>query len=198
MFIALSIFDAQTLSPGGQVCDESKMLLGIRNASTNVTHPDVLSTPTMRLRDVFVPELLATHIARSTMYHNDDVMIMYVVSNLLALKLGVADELVLGSLHYSAHLALVVNGRVEHHDGEVENNRMINLRVNVDQGANLIPPHTASYSKLMWVSVYDFKKMWPGRDVTQVGIMGAEALRVCTTGLCMASSYEYICQMTGS
>jgi hypothetical protein len=187
-----------------------QLLLGVRRPTpTSSRHPDVLSTPTMR-----VP----THLMEATLEqlrpgkHRDPALgaihtlqsrtsvpvgqalslaspLAFMVESLLARKLGAGDALALGTMTGTAIPAALAYDEVFDpgtDKGDPELTRMLTVRVLIQRGGNLIPSETASYSGLHWVDAgilpSAVEENHPFRLVSSLD------LNICIHGLCVRSA----------
>ncbi|RLA54460.1 MAG: hypothetical protein DRR42_01845 [Gammaproteobacteria bacterium] len=194
--------------------DDEEVLFCVRNRSTNLTHPDVVSVPTQRIPDVVGRAIEAlgspqgksgdTQLLTSAKYSNNGTKghnpLIYVVESLLASKMAMADRLELGELEFTVELAGTHYGRARYAKGSGENPevnddeelRMINAWARIDKGAHLFQGATISYGVQKWTACSDFIRMWDGKDVTIVGLSPQQAVGVCVLGLCITSTYDVL------
>lgn len=162
--------------------NDVEILTGARTEEANRTHPGVVSVPTQR-----VPEIIAANwlsgLDASTGLERE-------MEYLLARKLGVADALELKKIRYKIHALGAWQGTSiigENQRGPVtEDLTMFNACVEIVEGAELVPPETASYDPLFWTPVPKFLSMVASRDV---GALGVDSLLLfCAYGLCLETS----------
>lgn len=172
-----------------------EVLVGVRTPEGNRYHKDVVSMPTRRLRDhERVGRWLASggacdrlEMAACSASVDDE------VRHLLALKLGVAEQLDLKSLSFAV-LGLgawqgesfidVINGQ-----DKTEQLTMLNAVIEVGEGAELFPTETQSYRPLVWVPVERFRRAATKHAVDELGFADdAGLLQWCIRGLCILTA----------
>ena len=123
--LVLTVFDGNTLGSDGEITEKTRMLVGGRSGETNLTHPDVISTPTQRvpksvLDDILrlsqqaevttqtelrFPERVSRVIALETPVYDSKEShnpVVYAVRSLLSAKLGLAEALEKNEVHFTA------------------------------------------------------------------------------------------------
>ena len=210
--IALTVIDGRSLSEDGCVIVDSQLRIGVRSEQTNLTHPYIVSVPTQRIPRALADAILEGapafgKIGRSIAIESQRVSnecqnghdpVIYAVESLLCSKLGVADALERGEILFEAVPAIYVVSHAHYPNflgiqdppyPASELLRMINIRVDIIEGAGLFPERTPSYYHGRWVSAGDFAKMMDGKDVSLVGLPGFE---FCVDGLCVATTNEIV------
>lgn len=209
--LALTVLDASTFDTFGAVTVETKVLLGVRDPNTNASHPSVVSVPTRRIPqsnfDSITKSAIHTFLGDGTTAiftespinngarggHTD---ILFLVDSLLATKLGVSDHLERRAIKYRAHIMALVYGTV-HHPDYSEDTAMLNAVVAIEQGADLFPPQTPSYSRLMWRSVGVFLDSARRKDPVALD-PSLGPIEYCIHGMCVKSSFNVLAHFTKS
>jgi len=205
--LALTIVKSSARQPAGFSADD-QILICVRNKDINRTHPEVVSVPTQRIPKTLAENLLQdsqttgmegdTNLFQGEVYSNTTANghneVVFLVESLLSKKLGVADSLESGLIKFRAALHGNQNGVAKYPNlDETEHLQMINIVVYVEEGAQLFPTETKSYDLVKWVPTDGFLKMWfDGKDPTNIGLTGEQALGVCVDGLCIASTADII------
>lgn len=205
--IALTIIDNST-TVDDELTPKSKLWICVRDEKTNDTHPNVVSVPTQRIPRCLANDLLGEHKQLSPIstgdfvtvdkewvssnihedYLDSDYTTIHVVTELMAMKLDLADTLTKNKLRFRAKPTLYTINRVDHPNlGEntYENLRMINIQVQITTGVDCFVEKTESYSHGRWVTIEQFMSMMDGKDTTHVGLDG---FRYCVTGLCVSTT----------
>lgn len=189
-----------------------QMLLGVRTpTATSRRHPNVLSTPTMRVPEVFLMALLGEAFgsdlslpatgdidelppSHSMMFGGAQALatgVAFLVEATLARKVGVADALVQGNLFGRARpLALAVDRVPDAATGQEELTCMLTVGVELDAGAALIPEASPSYSEFLWVDTAKLREALDYNDVFRVA--PDVDLMVCIYGLCVRSAAQIV------
>ena len=230
--VSLTILDDITLSSSA-INDETKILIGVRNAETNITDPNVVSVPTQRVPPSLLKEIcskshkakinenfglnfpenfLQAHLLDAPVVDNRQVSghdsTIYAVESVLTGKLGLADALESGNIHFTASPASLLVGsvlydkitanlpgrpiKVREQELHQEYQEMCNIRV-ILSGAEYVPKSTASYSALRWIDVHKFMEMTRSKDYgLLLSVFGRQAVGYCVHGLCLTSSYMYL------
>lgn len=191
---------------------ESCILLVVRDATTNRTHPGVISVPTVRVpREIFsalvensdtvcshgTTSLRRSHEAETEKTNSHDPLI-FVVKMLLASKLGVADALERGAVQFKAEVTAFDSGQVLHSNlspPAAEYVDMANLVVTITAGSDMFPPKTASYSHVLWAPLASFLMAVQRKDPA---LLGLDPLELCMRGLCVSTSYDRIAHAHGA
>lgn len=209
--LALSIFDGPALD--GAVCQqETRVLVAVRDAATNDTHPNVISVPTQRvprelfdaLVDAVRPESYGESI---TFLAGEEVdsdrveghhPLIYAVCSMLSRKLGVGGHLESGDVAFRASLRAVSVGHSTYHQPvhgrTVEHIIMANAAVVVTRGSELFPARTPSYSHISWIAISRF--MQTVRDKNPL-VLDLNPMEYCVHGLCVASTYDLLANPLG-
>ena len=193
------------------------VLFGVRRpTATSARHPDVLSSPTMRLpREIMNCALAAENIDSSAIRHGEILalpgrtlhrfgvglsmasLVSYLTEHLMSRKLGVAAALVNGQIRGTACIGGIAFDTV--HDSESEPQDevtlMLSITVRVTVGEHLFPEQTESYSRLAWVPAAQVHDAVRTHDPLQL-IPDADPLSVCLHGLCVRSAAEVISAMS--
>lgn len=210
--LALTIVNSeQPLS--GEVAANDRVLVCVRNEEINKTHPNVISVPTQRIPTSLAKHIIAAGAATgssgsTTIYSgqtassqssNGHSEIIYAVESLLAGKLGLADAVESGEFTFTARIAGNQIGTANypefHGTGlkDHEDLQMLNLLVQVEQGADSFPERTLSYDHIKWVPIEKFLNMWAnGKQPTDLGFSGEQSFRLCIHGLCISSSADVL------
>ena len=165
-----------------------EILTGVRTEAANLTHPGVVSVPTLR-----VPEVLAESWLSGI---DASIGLGREMENLLARKLGVADAIELEKVRWKIHAFGAWQGTSiigENQNGPVtEDLTMFNACIEIVEGSDLFPAETASYKPLLWVPVKNFLRMVRTRQVAALGADGDELLLFCVYGLCLESAVRVL------
>jgi hypothetical protein len=133
--ISAMILDGKTTGSGDTITPETKILIGVRNPQTNLTHPGVVSTPTQRVpkslfasilqlskknkrsfnfNSSFPEQIFDAYQLQAPLFdsqrqtgHN---AVMYAVESLLVAKLGLAEPLQRAALHFTATPVVLLSG----------------------------------------------------------------------------------------
>lgn len=199
--IALILVDSKDAYP--RVNGSTRILTVVRNPCTNDTHPNVVSVPTSRVPQVLFHALwprttvqdmfgrtglVDWHPRDSRIYRGHD-LVIHTVKSILSQKLGLGDALESGTVHFEAGAVAVTVGRSYYDSKKVPNSEsiaMITLLVAMRSGAEEIGDRTASYSKIKWVSVYQFLDAVRAKDPSR---MRLDPIELCIHGLCITSTY---------
>lgn len=202
--LALTVLDRSTLDHE-TIVDQTRMLVVVRDPETNSTHPDVVSVPTQRIpidlwadfRSLpveYEDDSSATTIFAENWFDNTDSNghnpLIFAVESLLSRKLGLAESLETDRLQFAASISGIVSGRVQHVDHS-ERTLMINAKVVISKGAELIPGSTASYSHMIWTRVDAFKEA-AAKKAPMIIDARLDWVDYCIHGLCIMSSYNII------
>lgn len=215
--LAATIVDVATLVHGA-IAPTTRILIVVRDATTNVTHPDVVSMPTQRIPFALAESLLndtsslgseQTADAETTyligpeytnlerMVHNP---VVYSVVALLTRKLGVTEYLEWHHGHkprltFSATVASMTVGHATYSNRpggrESEYIRMINVLVRIVDGVDLFPSQTSNYAFVRWVDASRFMEAMRDRNPTAID----PRLRLeqyCIHGLCVHGTYGHV------
>lgn len=208
--LALTILDSGTLGHEGAISVETKMLLAIRDPTTNRTHPNVISVPTQRIprvlceslqslcherREVDESTLIITGPSSSSGTADGHDPLIFAVSALLTRKLGVSDDLERGRIRYRAYIRGIVSGTVRH-PGISEDTMMLNVVVIINEGASHFPAESASYSHLIWTPVRSFLQTAAQKDPTSLE-KDLSPVEYCIHGMCVMSSYNVLADYVG-
>ncbi|HET6571325.1 MAG TPA: hypothetical protein VFG58_07550 [Solirubrobacterales bacterium] len=190
--------------------DPSRVLLGVRTSlPTSPRHPNVLSTPTMRVPESVMtaalsevladaPPLLepgeirsldSAHEVRIGGARSQTELLAFLSETLLARKLGMAASLAGGELAGSATAAVLALDEVldpASPDGAPELTRMLTIQLSLDSGAGAFPQSTDHYSGLHWIEA---SKLPAAVDSNHpVSLVPDIDLNVCIHGLCVRSA----------
>lgn len=210
--LSLTIIDGSTLDRGS-ICEDTKILLVVRNKETNRTHPNVISVPTQRIpRRLFINILQSgipiKQVESTTYYKSDEVRnastnghhpIIYAVESALSRKLNIADDLETEMFIFECRLYSSIEGKSYHpnlpvKDGREEYISMVSLFVCVREGIDFIPTRSASYSRIFWTEAKTFLDTVQRRDPLVVGL---DPIDYCIHGLCILSAYQIIMNELG-
>lgn len=189
------------------------VLFGVRTpTATSDRHPNVLSSPTMRVpSEVMRAALEAERIDPWSVQHGEiralhghadypfgvahsmTSPVAFLAEHLLARKLGVAEVLVNGRLNGTVCAGGISFDTV--HDSESEpqdeSTLMLSLTVRIAAGEDLFPERTESYSRLAWVETDQVHEAVRTHDPLRL-IADLDPLAVCLHGLCVRSAAEVI------
>ena len=186
---------------------EGQVLLAVRSATpTSRRHPDVLSTPTMRIPTGVLDAVLAEHLDAPPSLAQGQIEplpglervefggaqtlasgISFLVEALFARKLGAAELLLEGRLHgHAALAALAVDLVPDAATEEEELTHMLTIAVELDQGASLLPAQTLSYSQFVWAPLEKLEGALADSDPLRLA--SDLDLNVCIQGLCVRSA----------
>jgi transcriptional regulator with XRE-family HTH domain len=191
---------------------EDMVLLGIRAATiTSGRHPNVLSSPTMRIPrslmhaaleeiGVDIPalgEIRLLHGPRQVRFGCRDSMkdqIAYLAECLLARKLGVSDALVTGRLNGRAvprAIALDVVADEGTITLDEELTLMLSIQLYIESGLTQFPASTPSYSHLGWFAADRVQEAVALNDAL-ILLPNSRPWEVCLHGLCVRSAAEIL------
>lgn len=203
--LALTIVQASSLGPNAEITLHSSMLLAVRDAQTNVSHPDVISVPTQRIpRTTFDALRNIGSVSRifdsstsiiernsfSNYSHSGHNELIFSVNSLLATKLGVSEALERKLLKYSVYLRAAATGTV-FHPSYSEPTLMLNAVVIIEDGYEHFPKQTPSYSHLVWCPVTTFLET----AITKNPLLLDPAftpIQYCIHGMCIKSAFNVI------
>lgn len=184
--------------------------MGVRRSTpTSPRHPDVLSTPTLR-----VPHSLMNAVCQEAFGHAPELPDVgqslrlpdsppvefggaqtlwtgtaFIVESALARKLGLADALVQGELHGLARPAgIAVDVVPDPATEEAELTHMLSVEVEIHRGADLFREATPSYSRLEWVEANKLAEAVSLKD--PLHLVPDLDLTVCLYGLCVRSAAD--------
>ncbi|MEY9927205.1 rhodanese-related sulfurtransferase [Catenulispora sp. GP43] len=202
--VSLVLLDAE--NPG-------RALFGVRTPTpTSRRHPDVLSSPTMRVpRETLRAALRSEGIDLSLARHGEIRPLTgsklhefgtgpsmashptFLAEHLMARKLGIAEHLVAGRIRGHAAAGGIALDTV--HDDEAdppeELTLMLSIVVTVEAGGNLFPGSTESYSRLDWVPIDDVHEAVLHHDPVRL-VPTMDPISVCLHGLCVRSAAAVI------
>ena len=200
--VALTIVDSATLE-NNHITEDSLVLVVVRDPDTNATHPNVVSTPTQRIpinlfselntiyrsNDKNQQKLISSDQESQNFTHNP---IVYAVDALMSKKLGASELLESESMLYNAEIKLIKDG-ISYH--KVENQidlvphyiSMVNILVQIQEGASGIPSRTASYRYLIWTRVEDFLRSFKEKDPILIS-KELDPFKYCLHGMCISTS----------
>lgn len=185
----------------------NQVLLGVRRGSaTSARHPDVLSTPTMRVPESIMEALLRSAELETPTEFGQVIYaapgrvaaigmpmaladpLAFATEALLARKLRVGEHLVSGRLRGHVNASAVTLDIVYDpaSDGAPERTLMLSASVMVDVGADLIQGPAESYSSLHWVDATNVADAVARKDV--LALVPHLGLEVCLHGLCVRSA----------
>jgi len=206
--LTLTIIDGKTLD-AGRIVDDSNVRICVRDPDQNLTHPNVVSVPTLRIPATLAEQLINTsdvtgqrnntdiykHSFVSNQIENGHNPVIFAVESLLSRKLGLSDFLEQNKIHFTASIAGMHRGIAQYPNQQSsEELQMVNLLVIISKGASLFPKTTASYTFSGAMSVKNFKIMWAdGKDARLTGLPPEIAFGVCVDGLCILSTYDILC-----
>lgn len=172
---------------------QCQILVGVRSPESNRTHPNVASVPTQRIKSSATARSWIQRLRRAggaSLIGRHD--LRGEISYLFARKLGLADALEYGQVRFdalklSASQGKSVIGETPTGKPLTECLTMFNCSVLLREGADHIPPKTASYNPLVWAEVNDFVAMAATRDAGRLNA-GLENSFACAYGLCLQTS----------
>lgn len=163
-----------------------EVLCAVRRPETNATHPNVLSVPTRRVDLDFAERWPA-----ATDNAAEIPKLPYVVEELFARKLGLADALEYCHLRYDLGRFGAWQGRsyIGYEDGcdIAEDLTMFNVIIQLRDGHGATPGETAAYSWIRWVPIPAFLRALETKDVTQIH-SELDGVLVCVYGLCVETT----------
>lgn len=187
-----------------------EVMLGVRSPTvSSPRHPDVLSTPTMRIPAGVLTDILADAYGEAPPLpptgaihrlpdaepvrfggrRDDTPTATFVVEGLFARKLGAADLLVEG--HVFGRIvpaALAVDVVPDPATGISELTHMLTLHVELDGGTELLPASTPSYSRFVWVRGDQLGVALEANN--PMHLVPDIDLMVCVYGLCIRSAVD--------
>lgn len=188
------------------------LLLGIRDPRVNPRHPNVLSTITQRVPDVFLDQfdltiprtspnsgplaqsqghaLIAGPRPRGQIGRTGPRnLLSFAVETVLCRKLDLGSELEAGRIIGEAELCAITCDLVGDPLGtdQFEETIMLTAKVRIEAGADLIPTLTTSYSRLEWVDVSELTEAVRQRDPLRL-INDVDPIAVCLHGLCVRAA----------
>lgn len=198
--------------------DPSRVLLGVRApVPTSPRHPEVLSTPTMRVPAAVMEATLAEGLAGgppalepgeiqplqgapSVPFGRAKSLtepVAFLAEHLLSRKLGVSAGLAHGRVAGTASAAVLAMDEVldpASPDGGAELTYMLSIRLALESGADAFPEATDHYSRLHWVEA---AKLPAAIDANRpISLVPDIDLNVCLHGLCVRSAAAHF--TTGS
>jgi hypothetical protein len=184
--LALTIVDCQDGS-----ASHGKVLVAVRDAATNVTHPNVVSVPTQRM-----PELLARSLAPSDDWCDSDRQsghcpLVFAAEALLARKLALGDALESGQVGFEVRVGTTLTGSAEYGRGITEPIEMTNLVLRVVRGVECFPRRTSSYSDVQWSDPGTLVAAFRSKNAL-LAVPAGDPLELCIHGLCVSSTVELI------
>jgi hypothetical protein len=211
--LCLTILDVRRPDP--------RILVGVRSPLVNATHPNVVSTPTIRIPPGSAADLLdgagfrpaspdghrlwlsgarSTNGARrgsslgtgSWEGGGDHDPLIHETTSLMAKKLGLADALAVDRFLFSVEPVSAVLGAANYANlGCTEFIVMTNLLVRVLDGADLVPASTVEYDPLVWVDVARFLVAVEERDPFAI-LPDGDPFELCVHGLCVSSAALFL------
>lgn len=185
----------------------AEVLLGVRRSSLNSPrHPDVLSTPTMRVPYSFMAQVLtAQQVAICDAAPPTFVAISdpgkcpigvpyslaspgaFLVEALMCRKLGLGSAIVSGEFSGVLSMeALAFDLVHDDHDG-YEQTLMLTYGCVPTRGASAVPSASAAYSRMDWVDASLVDAATRSKD-PQLLLPDASPIEVCIHGLCVRSA----------
>lgn len=207
--LSLVVLDGAT--EDSLVTEDLRILVSVRDPINNRTHPGVVSVPTIR-----IPTALAADLRQGQHVHSQfgstelfdcatvnsldaggHSPVIFAVKATLCQKLGVAEALESGGLHFRAAIAASTSGW-SYYDNEpsptAEFIRMTTLLVFITKGVNTFSSQTSSYSSVMWCEVGKFLGAAQARDVSALDY---DPVSICIHGMCIASAYDILASKLG-
>jgi hypothetical protein len=188
---------------------DSELLVVVRDVTTNLTHPNVISVPTQRIpvslfSDIIGSGKLAIKTQSTTYFtgewiannrQNGHNPIIYAIEALLARKLGAANALETRTLAFESQLKAMMVGQSYHPqlpiERRYENISMLNIKVFIDRYNHEFPSQTASYSHILWTSVETFIETVQKKQ-PEILEPNLDPLEYCIHGLCIWSTYNIL------
>lgn len=188
-----------------------EILLGVRRpTATSSRHPDVLSTPTMRVPLRFLAEAVGDIGEQSrpltigefrplsgrreaplgSAYSLADPA-TFLAEALMCRKLGLGEVVVSGRLTARATVLGIAYDRIFDESGGYENTLMMTVRVVPVERLADDPVSTASYSRLEWVDSSTVGTAVAARDPLLL-LPDASVWEVCLHGLCVRSAAFFL------
>lgn len=175
---------------------QPEVLVGVRNPKTNKYHQNVASVPTRRIQPgVGARWIWGTRVPWRTT-NNKRADLRDEIGNIFSRKLGLADALEAGEVHFQVAALDAFQGISaigESQDGRprTEKLTMFNALVHIKKGWKHVPRSTASYGPIVWAALDDFLAMSRTRDVGKLN-KGLEESFFCAYGLCLQTSVEML------
>jgi hypothetical protein len=173
-----------------------EVLVGVRDPNANVYHQNVASVPTRRVQPSVAKNWLWSLRAPWRTAAAERADLRDEVANIFSRKLGLADALEIGEVHFevaalTAFQGISVIGEDECGRPRTENLTMFNALVYLEKGDEHLPESTASYNPLVWADMDDFLAMSRTRDTGRLN-KGLEESFFCAYGLCLQTSVEVL------
>lgn len=187
--------------------NRDRVLLGVRKASrTSPRHPDVLSTPTMRIPMSFMTDLLASEpdrvvtlspprfetlsdspVARIGVPYSLASPHAFVAEALICRKLALTPYLVAGDLDGELSLSTIAYDLIHDDEGGYEQTLMLTMSCVLAGPASELPAASPSYSRLDWVDTRQVGDAVRSRNPLLL-LPDASPFEVCIHGLCVRSA----------
>lgn len=200
--LAVTMVDGRTLDANNRVTGTSRLCVVVRRPETNRQHKNVASVPTKKIPEKLFWDIVGTgslpvadvdfmqrEFVNSDEERGSDPLV-FAIDDLLASKMGLADEIEERKISYRAKASLLKSGYSPQlsDDDQDEYIRMLNALVIVDQGFDLIPDSTRAYAPIADVSVDSFLTAVTNgvaviNDNVQEYKYICAGLCICTTGL---------------
>jgi len=197
------------LRPG----DPALALFGVRSATlTSSRHPNVLSSPTMRVPAAVMRAALSSLGMACFQPETGEIRLLsgcptapigcagsmgdvtaFLVESVLMRKLGLAGPLVTGRVTGRATAKALALDRVADPlgGGPEELTLMLSILLELDSGAEEFPVSTESYLRLDWVDIERIRDAVDSHDALQL-VPDADPFTVCLQGLCVRSTAEMV------
>lgn len=190
----------------------TKVLVGVRDPDRNLTHPNVLSTPTLRIswRDLCLvvgnadrrePKgegvlLRSTPLASGSPDPRTSTtrpqILQRLARQVLTSKLGTPSANPHTGPFFEVETGLIVAGAAEYANlGLAERIVMLGLIMRLRNSASCFPEKTPSYKQLVWTPVSTFVKAVDERDPFLI-FDGGDPFEICVHGLCVAASRQLL------
>jgi len=183
------------------------VLLGVRRPSaTSARHPDVLSTPTMRIPAELMAALLAAepgddfvaeppHFARLSAAPRWSIGVPYSLASphgfaaeaLICRKLGLTAALVAGELRGSLEQSALAYDLIHDDYDGYEQTLMLTMSAVLEGPPPELPGETPAYSKLGWAGTEHIDRAVRTKDTTLL-FPDVSPVEVCIHGLCVRSA----------
>lgn len=187
--------------------DEERVLLGVRKKSpTSPRHPDVLSTPTMRIPYAFMTALLSAeyrqqiglvppHFEALSSCSTWQIGVPYslaspqafVAEALMCRKLALGPLLIQGAMSGQVSQVALAYDRIHDDVGGYEDTLMLTMSCVLTSKPVDLPQESPSYTHIGWVDAQQIDAAVKSRDPLML-IPNASPFEVCIHGLCVRSA----------
>ncbi len=200
-----------------ELADGKEILLCVRRPDDEV-HPDVVSTPTLRIPASYLAQLdlIPTAVEEPQFqqffgrsfgdesFNHDRHFSRNInpfenlTQAVMSMKLGVADALERESIAFFAYpealrLQVVRAGLAADGEDILETVAMFNVAVEIAKGSEHFPDRSAAHQKIFWANIEAFGRSWETKDLSYVlPVEDIDPFRMCIHGACIASSYQQL------